>query len=192
MVFKTEHSYETETQIIATELLAATRENRSFFAQMRDNLRWDDRLLAWTMENPNLRVQLFRFIDCLPALKSKPEIARHLREYLADPSVELPSALKGLLGDGLTGQVGATTVATAIETLAHKYISGENIQQVIKTVEYLRRDKMAFTIDLLGEAVITEVEAQTYFDRYLALITQLTDAAKNWSQVPIKIGRAHV
>ena len=185
MVFKTEHSYETETQIIATELLAATRENRSFFAQMRDNLRWDDRLLAWTMENPNLRVQLFRFIDCLPALKSKPEIARHLREYLADPSVELPSALKGLLGDGLTGQVGATTVATAIETLAHKYISGENIQQVIKTVEYLRRDKMAFTIDLLGEAVITEVEAQTYFDRYLALITQLTDAAKNWSQVPI-------
>ena len=136
------------------------------------------------MENPNLRVQLFRFIDCLPALKSKSEIAKHLQEYLGDASVELPAALKGLLGDGLTGQVGATTVTTAIETLAQKYIAGENIRQVIKTVERLRRDKMTFTIDLLGEAVITEAEAQTYFDRYLDLITQLTDAAKNWSQLP--------
>jgi RHH-type transcriptional regulator, proline utilization regulon repressor / proline dehydrogenase / delta 1-pyrroline-5-carboxylate dehydrogenase len=185
VVILTDLRYETETQMIATELLAATRENRSFFAQMRDHLRWDDRLLAWTMENPNLRVQLFRFIDCLPALTSKSEISRHLREYLADPSVELPSALKRLLGDGLTGQVGATTVATAIETLAHRYIAGENIQQVIKTVERLRQDKMAFTIDLLGEAVITETEAQSYLDRYLELITQLTNAAKNWSQVPI-------
>jgi RHH-type transcriptional regulator, proline utilization regulon repressor / proline dehydrogenase / delta 1-pyrroline-5-carboxylate dehydrogenase len=176
-------SYESQIQTIATELLAATRENRSFFARMQDNLRWDDKLLAWTMENPNLRVQLFRFIDCLPALKDKAEIARHLQEYLGDLSVELPAALKGLLGDRLTGQVGATTVATAIETLAHKYIAGNNIQQIIKTVARLRQDKMAFTIDLLGEAVITEAEAQLYFDRYIELITQLTDAAKTWSPV---------
>ena len=72
VISKSDRSYETETQSIATELLAATRENRSFLTQMRDNLRWDDKLLGWTMENPNLRVQLFRFIDCLPALKSKP------------------------------------------------------------------------------------------------------------------------
>jgi RHH-type transcriptional regulator, proline utilization regulon repressor / proline dehydrogenase / delta 1-pyrroline-5-carboxylate dehydrogenase len=178
-----DRSYESEIQTIATELLAATRENRSFFARMQDNLRWDDKLLAWTMENPNLRVQLFRFIDCLPALKSKAEIARHLQEYLGDLSVELPSALKGLLGDRLTGQVGATTVATAIETLARKYIAGDDIQQIIKTVARLRQDKMAFTIDLLGEAVITEAEAQLYFDRYIELITQLSEAAKKWSAV---------
>jgi RHH-type transcriptional regulator, proline utilization regulon repressor / proline dehydrogenase / delta 1-pyrroline-5-carboxylate dehydrogenase len=178
-----DRSYESEVQTIATELLAATRENRSFFARMQDNLRWDDKLLAWTMENPNLRVQLFRFIDCLPALKSKAEIARHLQEYLGDLSVELPAALKGLLGDRLTGQVGATTVATAIETLARKYIAGDDIQQIIKTVARLRQDKMAFTIDLLGEAVITEAEAQLYFDRYIELITQLSDAAKKWSSV---------
>ncbi len=184
VLLRSDRSYESEIQTIATELLAATRENRSLFAQLRDNLRWDDKLLAWTMENPNLRTQLFRFIDCLPALGSKAEVARHLQEYLGDPSVELPAALKGLLGDRLTGQVGATTVATAVETLAHKYIAGENIQQIVKTVARLRQEKMAFTIDLLGEAVITEAEAKSYFDRYLALITQLTDAAKNWSQVP--------
>jgi len=181
------NTYETKTQEIAKQLLAATKENRSFFAQMRDQMRWDDKLLGWAMSNPGLRVQLFRFIDCLPSLRSKPEIARHLQEYLGDESVELPAALKGLLNfanaDSMPGQLAATTVSTAVETLAHKYISGENIRQVIKTVERLRKDKMAFTIDLFGEAVITEEEAQSYLDRYLELMEQLTEAAKCWSTV---------
>ncbi|MGV0027650.1 L-glutamate gamma-semialdehyde dehydrogenase [Phormidesmis priestleyi] len=188
MVSQADRIYETQTQAIARQLLAATREGRSLFAQMRDQMRWDDKLLGWTMGNPNLRVQLFRFIDCLPALRSKPEIARHLQEYLGDASVELPSALKGMLNfanaDSMPGQVAATTVSTAVETLAHKYISGENTRQVLKTLERLRKDKMAFTVDLLGEAVITEAEAQSYLDRYLDLMTQLTEAAQNWGTVP--------
>ncbi|HEY9813683.1 MAG TPA: L-glutamate gamma-semialdehyde dehydrogenase, partial [Candidatus Sericytochromatia bacterium] len=181
-------TYETKTQEIAKQLLAATRENRSFFAKIGDQMRWDDKLLGWAMSNPGLRVQLFRFIDCLPALRSKAEIARHLQEYLGDESVELPAALKGMLNfanpDSMPGQLAATTVSTAVETLAHKYIAGENINQVIKTVERLRKDKMGFTIDLLGEAVITEAEAQSYLNRYLELIEQLTDVAKRWSSVP--------
>jgi RHH-type transcriptional regulator, proline utilization regulon repressor / proline dehydrogenase / delta 1-pyrroline-5-carboxylate dehydrogenase len=180
-------TYEAKTQAIAQQLLAATKENRSFFAQMRDQMRWDDKLLAWAMSNPGLRLQLFRFIDCLPALSSKPEIARHLQEYLGDESVELPAALKGLLNfanpDSIPGQLAATTISTAVETLAHKYIAGENIKQAIKTIERLRKDKMAFTLDLLGEAVITEAEAQSYLDRYLELMQQLTEVAKTWSKV---------
>ncbi|KAM3103240.1 L-glutamate gamma-semialdehyde dehydrogenase [Phormidesmis sp. 146-12] len=189
MVSQADRIYETQTQAIARQLLAATREGRSLFAQMRDQMRWDDKLLGWTMGNPNLRVQLFRFIDCLPALRSKPEIARHLQEYLGDASVELPSALKGMLNfanaASMPGQVAATTVSTAVETLAHKYISGENTKQVLKTLERLRKDKMAFTVDLLGEAVITEAEAQSYLDRYLDLMTQLTEASQNWGTVPV-------
>ncbi len=180
--------YEQQTQAIAQQLLSATRESRSFFAQMRDQMRWDDKLLDWTMSNPGLRVQLFRFIDCLPSLQSKAEIARHLQEYLGDVSVELPTALKGMLNfaspDSVPGQIAATTIGTAVETLAHKYISGENIQQVIKTIERLRKDRMGFTVDLLGEAVITEAEAASYFDRYIELMEQLTTAAKKWSPVP--------
>ncbi|NEQ20693.1 MAG: L-glutamate gamma-semialdehyde dehydrogenase [Microcoleus sp. SIO2G3] len=180
-------TYETKTQEIAKQLLAATKENRSFFAQMRDQMRWDDKLLAWAMGNPGLRVQLFRFIDSLPALRSKPEVARHLQEYLGDESVELPAALKGMLNfaqaDSMPGQVAATTVSTAVETLAHKYIAGENIKQVLKTIERLRKDKMAFTLDLLGEAVITEAEAQSYLQSYLDLMEQLTQEAKKWSSV---------
>lgn len=181
-------TYEAKTQEIAKQLLAATKEKRSFFAQLQDQMRWDDKLLAWAMSNPGLRVQLFRFIDCLPALRSKPEIAHHLQEYLTAEAVELPAALKGMLNfaspDSVPGQVAATTVSTAVETLAHKYIAGENIKEIIKTVERLRKDKMGFTIDLLGEAVIAEAEAQSYLDRYLDLMTQLAEVAKKWSPVP--------
>ncbi|MEH2235051.1 L-glutamate gamma-semialdehyde dehydrogenase [Nostoc sp.] len=181
-------TYEAKTQEIAKQLLAATQENRSFFSSLRDQMRWDDKLLAWAMSNPGLRVQLFRFIDTLPALHSKSEIASHLQEYLGEESVELPAALKGMLNfanpDSVPGQVAATTVGTAVETLAHKYISGENIKQVIKTVERLRKEKMAFTIDLLGEAVITEAEAQSYLERYLELMQQLVEASKNWTAIP--------
>ncbi|MBD2431211.1 MULTISPECIES: L-glutamate gamma-semialdehyde dehydrogenase [Fischerella] len=182
-------AYEAKTQEIARVLLGATQENRNFFSALRDQMRWDDRMLAWAMSNPGLRVQLFRFIDTLPALHSKSEIAAHLQEYLGDETVELPSALKGMLNfanpDSMPGQVAATTVATAVETLAHRYIAGENIKQVLKTIERLRKDKMAFTVDLLGEAVITEAEAQSYLERYLDLMQELAEAAKNWATVPL-------
>jgi RHH-type transcriptional regulator, proline utilization regulon repressor / proline dehydrogenase / delta 1-pyrroline-5-carboxylate dehydrogenase len=179
--------YEERTQQIARQLLADSREKRSLLAKVRDQLRWDDKLLAWTMENPGLRVSLFRLIDCLPALSTKAAIARHLQEYLSDATVELPQTLKGLLNftnpDSVPGQVAATTLATAVETLAKKYIAGETLPQTLKSIEQLRQRSMTFTLDLLGEAVVTEREAQNYLKQYLDLITQLSTAAKNWSRV---------
>jgi RHH-type proline utilization regulon transcriptional repressor/proline dehydrogenase/delta 1-pyrroline-5-carboxylate dehydrogenase len=38
--------YEPKTQEIAKQLLTATQENRSFLASLRDQMRWDDKLLA--------------------------------------------------------------------------------------------------------------------------------------------------
>jgi RHH-type transcriptional regulator, proline utilization regulon repressor / proline dehydrogenase / delta 1-pyrroline-5-carboxylate dehydrogenase len=179
--------YEARTQAIATALLAASREKKNLFAQMRDQMRWDDKIMDFAMANPGLKVQLFRFIDALPALRSKPEIARHLQEYLSAEAVELPNALKGLLNftnpDSVPGQLAATTVAPAVETLAYRYISGDTIEQAIKAIERLRKDKLTFTMDLLGEAVITEVEAAAYLQRYLDLMAQLAAAAKQWKPV---------
>ena len=181
--------YEAKTQEIAKQLLSATGENRSLFSALRDQMRPDDKLLAWAMSNPGLRVQLFRFIDALPALRSNAEIAAHLQEYLGDDSVELPSALKGMLNfanpDSMPGKVAATTVSKSVETLAHRYIAGENIKQALKSIERLRKDKMAFTVDLLGEAVITEVEAQSYLQRYTDLMSELAAASKKWKNVAL-------
>ncbi|WLT38081.1 proline dehydrogenase family protein [Synechocystis sp. B12] len=75
-------------------------------------------------------------------------------------------------------------MSKATEQLAFKYIAGETIAQVIKTVERLRKEKMGFTIDLLGEAVITESEAAEYWQNYLDLMAQLSQQAKSWSKVP--------
>ncbi len=181
-------AYEAKTQTIARELIAATREKRSFFEQVRDQMRLDDKLLDWAMSNPGLRYQLFSFIDCLPALRSKAEIARHFQEYLGDEAVELPEPLKKLLNfadpHSPPAQLAATTVEQAVKTLAYKYIAGETIPKVVKTVERLRKEKLTFTIDLLGEAVITEAEAQAYLQNYWELIEQLSAAAQGWANVP--------
>ena len=180
-------TYEQTTKAIAKELLSHIQPPKNIvgvFSQMR----LEEKLMDWAMSNPHLRLQLFSFIDTLPALTNKAEIARHLQEYLSVESVELPAALKGLLNfanpDSMPGQIAATTVSTSVETLAKKYISGENIKQVIETVKNLRKNNLTFSIDLLGEAVITEEEAESYLNRYLELITQLSDEAKKWPNIP--------
>ena len=177
--------YEAKTQEIAQELIKSTRDN-NIFSRMRDQMRWDDKVLDWTMANPGLRVQMFRFIDTIPALQSKTEIANHFQQYMSTEEVELPNALKGILNfsdaDSFPAQTAAATITKAVETLAYKYIAGENINEVMKTIARLRKDGMTYSIDLLGEAVITETEAEDYLQRYIDLIEQLTQQAKGWKR----------
>jgi len=90
-------SYEETTQNIARYLIQATRQKGNIFSKLKEQVQFDDKLMGWTMSNPGLRVQLFRFIDALPALQSKPEVARHFQQYLTTEEVELPDALKGIL-----------------------------------------------------------------------------------------------
>ena len=186
VVTASDRSYETQTKEIAQNLIQSTRNKSNIFDRMRDGMRWDDKVLDWAMSNPGLRVQMFRLIDTIPALQSKTEIARHLQQYMSAEEVELPDALKGILNfsepDSFPAQTAAATITKAVETLAYKYIAGENINQVIKTIDRLRKDGMTYTIDLLGEAVITETEAESYLQRYLELIEQLSQKAPSWKR----------
>ena len=181
-------SYEDSTKAIAKELIEATRQKGNIFSQLKEQAQFDDKLMNWTMSNPGLRVQLFRFIDALPALRSKSEIMRHLQQYLTAEEVELPNELKTLLNfteaNSIPAQLASSTITKAVETLAYKYISGETIKEVIKAVEKMRKEKMCFSIDLLGEAVITEGEAESYLQNYLELITQLSNQAQKWANIP--------
>ncbi len=180
------NTYEAKTQEIAQELIASTRSKKNILARMQEQMRWDDKVLDWAMSNPGLRVQLFRLIDTIPALQSKTEIARHLQQYMSDESVELPSTLKGILNftdaHSFPAQTAAATMTKAVESLAYKYISGETIAEVIKAIEKARKDGIGFTIDLLGEAVITEKEAHSYLEKYLELIEQLSAKVKAWKR----------
>ncbi|MEX0711692.1 MAG: hypothetical protein WD278_05045, partial [Pirellulales bacterium] len=51
---------------------------------------WDDRIMAWAMQDESVKVQMFRFIDVLPMLATSAAVTRHLQEYFHDVEARLP------------------------------------------------------------------------------------------------------
>src|SRR5262249_19350549 len=139
---------------------------------------WDERLMEWTMGDEALKVQLFRFIDVLPLLRSPAEISRHLREYFAEAQDHLAGWLRlgvrWLPSRGWLGGLVARAAYRSAERLARRFIAGTNVQEALQTIARLRRRGLAFTVDLLGEATITEDEAARYQAEYLELIAGLS------------------
>ncbi|HEY1861892.1 MAG TPA: L-glutamate gamma-semialdehyde dehydrogenase [Gemmataceae bacterium] len=150
---------------------------------------WDERLMEWTMGNPALKVQLFRFVDCLPLLHSPAEINRHLREYFQEAGPRLPgwvrTGVNWLPENGALGGVVAVTAHRSAERMARRFIAGSNVPEVVAAVASLRRRSLAFTVDLLGEATITEVEAAQCQKEYLQLIDGLSAKVNVWPSVDL-------
>src|SRR3954453_5186828 len=51
---------------------------------------WDDHLMDLTLGDPLVKIQLFRFIDAMPALKTPAAIRQHLAEYLGEADDRVP------------------------------------------------------------------------------------------------------
>src|SRR5262245_5308838 len=149
---------------------------------------WDDRLMGLTMDNPALKVQLFRFVDCLPYLHDPADVGRHLREYLGEARDQLPwwarLGVRLLPTGGWGGRLLAKSAKANAEKMARKFIAGSNVQEAVEAVERLRRQKLAFTVDLLGEATITEAEADHVQKQYFDLIDGLTAEVNAWPEIP--------
>jgi RHH-type transcriptional regulator, proline utilization regulon repressor / proline dehydrogenase / delta 1-pyrroline-5-carboxylate dehydrogenase len=147
--------------------------------------RFDDWLMDFTMRDPRLKAQLFRFIDVLPVLESPTQINQHLIEYLWPVRDRLPGgvALELLPRDGMSGRLLASITRQGARRMARRFIAGSNLRQAAQSILALRRRKLAFTIDLLGEAVLSEEEALRYQQAYLDLIDGLADRAKFWPPV---------
>src|SRR5439155_7089363 len=155
---------------------------------------WDDRLMEWTMADPAVKVQLFRFIDALPLLRTPASITRHLREYFTEARDHLPPWLRWglpwLPADGWSGRLLANVARRNAERLAHRFIAGSNLPEALAAVSRLRQRSLAFTVDLLGEATITETEADQYQQEYLNLIDGLSREVNRWPAIPL-IDRDH-
>ncbi|MEE2719269.1 MAG: hypothetical protein VX727_05760, partial [Planctomycetota bacterium] len=54
---------------------------------------WSDKLMDWAMQDEGFKVQLFRFIDTFPTLKTPEQVHEHLMDYLSQPGVTLPSGM---------------------------------------------------------------------------------------------------
>src|SRR5208337_2988231 len=150
---------------------------------------WDDRLMNWSLNDPQVRVQLFRFIDALPSLRSADSVRRHLAEYLAEAGEHVPWWLKLAVALAPAGSDRETLLAwsarSAAEVMARKFIAGATPDQATRTVLGLRDKSLAFTADLLGEAVISDAEADLYQQTCLDLIGGLADPLKKAPEVPL-------
>ncbi|NLC71751.1 MAG: bifunctional proline dehydrogenase/L-glutamate gamma-semialdehyde dehydrogenase [Desulfuromonadaceae bacterium] len=144
--------------------------------------RWIGEVLRWSMENEEFKVQLFRFIDVFPSLSGKDSLSRHLREYFDREEGQIPgifrrgSRFAGFLGDYLLNQA----IGRNIRSVARQFIIGENAREAGERLTQTRQEGFAFTVDLLGEAVVSEEEAEGVLERYLDLVEVLGRAASAW------------
>jgi len=150
---------------------------------------WEDRFIAGTLDDPLVRAQLFRFIDALPALKDADSIRRHLAEYLAEAGDQVPRWLSLALRLAPEGTIRAEWLAEAARAsasaMARKFIAGATPEEARQTVLALRRRRLAFTADLLGEAVISEAEADRYQETCLALVHGLDGPLRAAPEIPL-------
>ncbi|HEV3446293.1 MAG TPA: proline dehydrogenase family protein, partial [Gemmataceae bacterium] len=150
---------------------------------------WDERLMNFTMGAEALKVQLFRFIDVLPMLHTPAEINRHLREYFSEAGPGLPKwlqfALPYMPDNGFAGRLLARAARNNAERLARRFIAGSNLTEALEAIARLRRRSLAFTVDLLGEATITEAEAERYQQEYFQLIDGLTRHVNTWEPIDL-------
>jgi RHH-type proline utilization regulon transcriptional repressor/proline dehydrogenase/delta 1-pyrroline-5-carboxylate dehydrogenase len=145
--------------------------------------------MGWTMADQALKVQLFRFIDVLPLLHTPQEINRHLREYFSDLGPHSPAwlrlGLRWMPRNCIAGRLLARTARRNAERLARRFIAGSNLDEALASIARLRKRTLAFTVDLLGEATITEAEAERYQAEYLALIQGLSRQVNTWPSIEL-------
>lgn len=176
---------EARTQAIGRELFAGLGDVRPKFWQRRW---WDEKLMSWSMSDEQLKVQLFRFVDVLPMLTTADSVTTHLAEYLEPVQDRLPQAARVALGMArrmppLRAAVAKAARLSAMD-FARRFIAGETAEQVLRTAEQERTLGRSFTLDILGEAVTSEVEANRYFEAYLKLLGDTSKVAAAWEAHP--------
>lgn len=177
---------EQQTQAIGREIFARIQtESPSVFHFSW----WDEKILEWCMRDEALKVQMFRFIDVLPMLKTGEQVAQHLQEYFLDHQDLFPLAVQWGLNVASLGAAPARAVALAVRRnatrMAQRFIAGATPAEALTAIRKLRRQSLAFTLDLLGEATLSEDEAAAYEQRYLALLASLSATAKSWEPVEL-------
>ena len=146
---------------------------------------WEDHLMQWATEDESIKVQMFRFVDVLPMLKTHESVVRHLEEYFREISGHLPQAARlGLKFSGsntILSRAVAYNARRNVGRMARRFIAGETPAEIAPKVESLWNRGFAFSLDQLGEAVITDAEADAYQRQYLDLLGTLAPETALWN-----------
>ena len=140
------------------------------------------RMMALSMRDEQLKVHLFRLVDVLPSLRTSAEVIEHLQEYLADTSDGFTPLIRaGVRLAGVVPWLSARVLRWNVSEMAHQFIAGKNPRDLMKTLRKRRAQKIGFTVDLLGEAVVSEREADEYAARCLELLEILARETQGWT-----------
>jgi RHH-type proline utilization regulon transcriptional repressor/proline dehydrogenase/delta 1-pyrroline-5-carboxylate dehydrogenase len=167
---------------LGTELLTLARRHKS---GLLSSAFYSDALMNWSMKDPLFKVQMFRFVDCFPVLKDAEDIYDHLQDYLTQPGVTVPAPIAAALSAGkLAKGLAVGTIRKQIESMAGKFIAGTDAASALPNLRALWDDGIAFSVDLLGEACLSDAEADAYQAKYLDLINNLPAQVAGWKPNP--------
>src|SRR5438034_1182999 len=177
---------EARVQQIGRELFERVAAGRQAFYSSD---RWTAALFSWSLQHEDAKLQLFRFVDVLPALDSDRDLVRHLREYFEGRDVPYAGLLRTALGVArVAGRLGDAVVGVmrreTVRRLARRFIAGSTPAEARRAALDARRAGQAFTLDLLGEACLSDVEADAYQARYVELVQTLGREARHWPAAP--------
>src|SRR5215211_1526164 len=147
----------------------------------------DQRAMDMASQDAELRAALFRFVDVTPACRSLDDLARHLTGYLEEVDERPPPIQAAMRMSGTKPGRAALGAAAAagVRHMAHRFIVGESPKAALKAIRHLWDNGAAVSLDLLGEATVTEPEADRYAARCLDALETLAGAAPAWPGRPV-------
>ncbi|MEC8066335.1 MAG: proline dehydrogenase family protein [Pseudomonadota bacterium] len=143
---------------------------------------WSQNMLNRMMDNESFRVASLRFTDVAPTLQNDQEFVNHLKAYFNSAEGAASFLGKSIPSSGLLAKIIAPIGRKNIESMAKTFIAGQNIQEGVTFFEKLHRKGLACSIDILGEAVVSKSEAESFMNAYVEAITQISSAASTWGE----------
>jgi proline dehydrogenase len=147
----------------------------------------DQKAMELAERDAALRAALFRLVDVTPACRSLDDLAEHLTVYLdevPDRPPPLEAALK--MSGSRAGRKALGIAATAgVRRMAHRFIVGDSPASALSAIGDSWRAGIGTSLDLLGEATVTEAEADHYASRCREAIETLSGAAGRWPERPV-------
>ncbi|MFL5895539.1 MAG: proline dehydrogenase family protein [Thermoleophilaceae bacterium] len=142
----------------------------------------DDKAMELASRDAELRAALFRLVDVTPATRSLDDLARHLSEYLDDVEERPPSldVAMRMAGSGPGRRALGAAAAAGVRHMAHRFIVGSSPKDAVGVLRDLWRQGIASSVDLLGEATVTQPEADRYAARCAEALDVLAGAYTRW------------
>jgi len=146
----------------------------------------DVKAMEMASEDQELRAALFRFVDVTPACTSLDDLARHLSAYLDEVDERPPPLAAAMrMSQSKAGRTALGAAAAAgVRHMAHRFIVGETPRAAVRPIRHLWEHGAAVSLDLLGEATVTQPEADRYAERCLDALETLAAAAPSWPEQP--------